>query len=559
MKKLQFVFTALFIISLINLVNAQAPNWAWAKSYGGTTGDLSYSITTDLSGNVIITGSFRSPTISLGTTTLFNADSTGNTNDIFIMKTDASGNVLWANSAGGNNWDQGNSVVTDVSGNVFVTGYFESPVITFGTTSLANSGMTTSDVFIVKYDSSGNFLWAQSAGGIYFEAGCSIATDISGNLYITGFFESPAITFGTTTLTKAGISNTRDIFIVKYDAGGNVLWAKGEGTISSEGSYSIATDLNNNVFVTGYFSGNTITFGTTTLTNINAGFEDVFIVKYDAGGNVLWAKREGGTSEDEGYCIVTDGIGNVFIAGYFYSPNITFGTTTLFNAGYADIFIVKYDAAGNVIWARGAGGNDDDLGYSISTDPSGNVFMTGLFLSPSINFGTSNLVNTSASYADAFIVKYDASGNAPWAIRVGSAHWEQGNGVATDVNGNVFISGFFSSDSINFGTTILTNAGSWNIFIAKLDGTTGIENAENTNGFSIYPNPTNDKLTISNEQLTIGNSLTISITDITGKLIYANTATTTKTEISTKDFAKGIYLVKLQSKDFVETRKVIKN
>ncbi|MBI3502643.1 MAG: SBBP repeat-containing protein, partial [Bacteroidetes bacterium] len=111
------------------------------------------------------------------------------------------------------------------------------------------------------------------------------------------------------------------------------LWAQHAGGTSYDEGRSIATDANGNVLVTGIFQSSTITFGTTTLTNANAGYPDIFIVKYDASGNVLWAKSAGGTSADYGYGIAADANGNVLVTGYFLSPAITFGTTTLTNAG----------------------------------------------------------------------------------------------------------------------------------------------------------------------------------------------------------------------------------
>ncbi len=292
-----------------------------------------------------MTGYFGSATITFGTTTLTNAD-TGSGEDIFIVKYDASGNVLWAKSAGGTQHDQGRSVSTDKSGNVFMTGYFGSATVTFGTTTLTNAGNTgsTDDIFIVKYDASGNVQWAKSAGGTAGDWGNSVSVDAGGNVFMTGDFQSATITFGTTTLTNADTTApAADIFIMKYDAAGNVLWAKSAGGTSDDFGSSVSTDAGGNVFMTGYFQSATITFGTTTLTNKdNSGNSgDIFIVKYDASGNVQWAKSAGGNSNDFGQSVSTDAGGNVFVAGYFQSATITFGTTTLTNAGFSDIFIAK--------------------------------------------------------------------------------------------------------------------------------------------------------------------------------------------------------------------------
>ena len=208
MKKI--ITISLFaLIGLSNLVNAQAPNWAWAKSAGRASNDYGYSVSTDASGNVFMTGIFRSASITFGTTTLSNAG----TNDIFIVKYDAGGNVIWLKGAGGTSFDFGHSVSTDTEGNVFLTGVFSSATITFGTTTLTNATKVgTGDIFIVKYNAAGNVQWAKSAGGTKDDNGNSLSTDASGNVTMAGSFKSATINFGSTPLTNAGGS---DIFIAR--------------------------------------------------------------------------------------------------------------------------------------------------------------------------------------------------------------------------------------------------------------------------------------------------------------------------------------------------------
>jgi len=326
-----------------------------------------------------------------------------------------------------------------------------------------------------------NWQWAKSAGGTGSAFGLLVSTDAIGNVFMTGYFKSPTITFGTTTLTNAG---SNDIFIVKYDATGIVLWAKSVGGAYDDRGQSVSTDASGNVFMTGYFISPTISFGTTTLTNTYASnlYSDFFIVKYDSSGNVLWAKSAGGTAYDTGMSVSTDAIGNVFITGIYYSPTITFGITTLTNANnVADIFIVKYDASGNVLWAKSAGGTGYDEGYAVSTDTSGNVFLTGNFGSPNINFGTTTLTNadTTGSFRD--------------------------------------------------------------IFIAKLDGTTGTNDIKNSN-IKIYPNPTNNIINI--EGLTKNENNTIQIFDVQGKLVITKNITE-KGTIDLSELNKGVYVIKI--------------
>ena len=524
MKKL--IFYSCLLLSSIFSVNAQTPNWQWAKSAGGTGYESSTGVCTDASGNVFITGLFFSPTITFGTTTLTNAGGM----DIFIVKYDATGNVLWAKSAGGVYGERGQSVCTDASGNVFITGHFYSPTITVGTITLTNTNQTsdsTSDIFIVKYDASGNVLWAKSEGSGSNESGQSVCTDASGNVFITGSFYSVNLYIGTTWLFLSEWDRYNDIFIVKYDTSGNVLWAKSAGGVGSDGGYAVCTDSTGNLFVTG----------------INS-FADIFIVKYDTSGNVLWAKSEGGTGYDLGTGVCTDASGNVIITGLFSSPTIAFGTTMLTNTNNNtfDFFIVKYDTSGNVLWAKSAGGAGSDVSKGVCTDASGNVIITGYFDSPTIFFGfrTTTLINAN-EFSDIFIVKYDASGNVLWAKSAGGAGSDLSSGVCTNASGNIFITGYFGNPNINFGTTTLTNAGASDIFIAKLGGITGINDIKNSN-IKIYPNPTNDIINI--EGLNKNENNTIQIFDVQGKLVITKTINE-KGTIDLSELNKGIYVIKI--------------
>src|SRR5262249_15588623 len=144
-------------------------------------------------------------------------------------------------------------------------------------------------------------------------------------------------------------------------------------------------------------------------------------------GNVLWAKGATGTNMDEALGVSTDPFGNIFVTGYFASDTLTLGTISLTDVG---VFIAKYDSAGNILWAKSAGGTS--IGRSIATDSQGNVIVTGDFRSSTITFGATTLVNADQQFPtpDYFIVKYDSSGNALWAKRAGGNDNEQGNGIA---------------------------------------------------------------------------------------------------------------------------------
>ena len=373
----------LLVVMLSGVDISYSQNWLWAKSAAGDNKDKSYSVATDGSGNVYVTGDYPSSSITFGAYTLTNLG-TGNG---FLVKYDASGNVLWAQNIGGPGDALGTGIAIDGSGNIYVSGCFGQPTITVGTFTLTNTNtFGYYDIFLAKYDPSGTVLWAKSAGGATGEQATAVAVDALGNAYITGefgdFMSTATITFGTITLTASN-SGSHDVFLAKYDPSGNVLWATNAGGGVWDQATSVAADVSGNAYITGYFSSPTIPFGAFPLTNAGSG-QNVFLVKYYPTGTVLWAQSAGGIAYDGGSSLADDPAGNVYLTGGFSSPTITFGATTLTSAGSADVFLTKYDPSGAVLWAQNAGGNFDDGGGGVAVNGTASVYLTGGFTSPSI-------------------------------------------------------------------------------------------------------------------------------------------------------------------------------
>lgn len=537
---------------------AQVPNYQWAKSADGFKDDEGRAISTDANGNVYITGGFQSPTITFGTTTLTLTGVYGS--NIFIAKYDVSGNMLWAKNIGGTGLGAyGWSISNDTNGNVYLTGFFKDPTITFGNIAVNNTGFNNNNIFIAKYDPNGNVLWAKNVGSMYLNClGVGISNDASGNVFITGWYDYE-ITIGSTTLTNAGgFSGTADIFIAKYDANGNELWAKSAGGNASDAARGIATDASGNVYITGDFSSQTFTIGTNTLTNTLGSGGDVFIAKYDPNGNVLWAKKTSSTGGDEGRGISTDTSGNVFITGTFSGPTMTLGSDTLKNAGYNNIFIAKYNSNGNVLWAKSEGGTNNDYGLGIATDKFGNAFITGEFYSPTMAIGTNTLNNnSSAGGRDIFVAKYDANGNVVWADSKGGIYVESGYGIATDASGDAYITGSYQELSISFGnTTLLNNSDYFDIYVAKISQPTAIEQQQKETSFSIAPNPFSSQTTITFNVEQVNSSM--KIMDIIGKEIKTQLFSGKQLIIEKGDMNVGIYFIQIiDNENRMMTKKII--
>jgi hypothetical protein len=342
------------------------------------------------------------------------------------------------------------------------------------------------DIFVVKYDANGNVVWAKSDGEQWQDQAFGIAVDANGNSYVTGAFDGFFTIFGSDTLWGGGDSADECIFVAKYDANGNVVWAKGGGG-STGIAKSIGVDANGNSYVTGFF-GSSTTFGSDTL--INAGRDDIFVVKYDANGNVVWAKSAGGTLDDYGYAIAVDANGNSYVTGYFQSSAITFGSTTLTDNGNVDIFVVKYDASGNAMWAKIEGWAGSMYGFGIAVDANGNSYATSssgviTFAKETSDSKTLKNVNTDGTIK-IFVKKFDASGNVIWAKSSGGTSWAEGYGIAVDANGNSYVTGRYPDRTITFDATTLTNADQWrgstDIFVSKLSVSYKITASAGANG-----------------------------------------------------------------------------
>lgn len=312
----------------------------------------------------------------------------------------------WAiqQTSGGDNNDAAESILTDAAGNIIITGAFQSESLTFGSITLDNINAPNQDLFLAKFNSAGEVVWAIRAGGTQADYGLSLAMDPSGNIYLGGYFKSTSITFGGITLSNPG-TPYGDPFVAKFDSDGNTLWAKkSANALSSDGILSVATDPSGNVYATGSFISDEITFGSTTLTNSGSATQDLFVVKYSSSGAVLWAKRVGGAGDDQGNAVAVDHAGNLILTGQFSSSSILVGTTSLLNdnAPNNDLFVAKYNPSGNVLWVFRSGGADSDYILSLSVDGANQIYAAGYLKSSSISFGTTVLYNEGDPYGDSF-------------------------------------------------------------------------------------------------------------------------------------------------------------
>jgi hypothetical protein len=400
----------------------QAQPQEWVRLLSTPSSEGGWAIAVDSSGNSYITGETY-------------GDLDGNINqgdeDIFVSKYDTDGNKQWTRLLGTPDTDWGWGIAVDSSGNSYITGE------TYGDLD-GNINQGDADIFVSKYNTDGNKQWTRLLSSPDGEVAYGIAVDSSGNSYISG--ETHGDLDGNIN------QGDGDIFVSKYDTDGNKQWTRLLGTPDEDWSpTSIAVDSSGNSYITGRTYGDLDG-------NINQGDEDIFVSKYDTDGNKQWTRLLGTPSWDWGVGIAVDSSGNSYITGFTggdLDGNI--------NQGGLDIFVSKYDAAGNKQWTRLFGTGASDSGYGISLDSSSNCYITGSTsgdLDGNINQGD----------GDIFVSKYDAAGNKQWTRLLGTPSWDWGWGIAVDSNGNSYITGETYGDldgNINQG-------GSGDIFIWKL-------------------------------------------------------------------------------------------
>lgn len=439
------------------------------KKAWGTDNDIANSVTTDNTWNIIIAGYFGWTGTDLFGTSLTQSW----LYDIFVSKLDTSGVLLWSKKAWGSSTDSATSVVTDTSGNIIVTWSFGWTSTDMFGSSLSASW--TTDTFLVKLNASGSLVWLKNGGGngsSSITSANGVAVDRFWNIYVVGTYDTDSIAlFGTTLWNSWGT----DIYVAKLDSSGNTSWVRKAGSTSADSWNGIVVDNSGNVIVTGTYGGSASAdvFGTTLA---NSGSIDTFVAKLDGSGSLLWVKKAWGTGNDIGNSVAIDTSSNIFITGYFAGTSTDIYGTALTATGRFDIFVSKLDPSGNPLWSKRAGGYDNgikgsryDVGYSASTDPSGNVYVTGYFGWTSADVFGSTF--TSSWGSDVVLAKLDGSGNTLWVKKGGWTSDDIGYGATTDPSGNIMVGGSFISPTMDLFGTTLTNPG-WSvptdIFLAKL-------------------------------------------------------------------------------------------
>ena len=442
-------------------VFAQNINLDWAASMDSSLFSLRSMVTDDLN-NLYTVGFFNgSIDFDPGPAT-FNLTSNG-LFDIFIQKLDSNGNFIWAKSFGGHLSDKGTSICRDNLGNLYITGAFKDTVDFDPGPAIYNlSSQWGPDIFILKLDSAGNFVWARSIEGNTlsdYDTGNSITTDALGNLLITGYFSS-TVDFdpGASTVNHTSLG-LEDIFILKLSSNGNFIWVKTIGGINYDAGTTIDTDTLNNIFITGQFN-DAVDFdpGIGIFTLISPpNKQSGFILKLLQNGSFLWAKSItfnyfGAITE------ATIGPSQNFYFTGMYTDTVDLdpgpGIYNVISNGDHDFFTVKLSNSGTFDWGVSSGGSDAEYTHDIAADQNENIYLTGVtFGYMDFDPGPNAFYLNSSATQHMFVQKLTKYGNFSHAFTTEGIGLSTSYDVCIDNSNSIYVGGYYSS-TVDFDPNI---------------------------------------------------------------------------------------------------------
>lgn len=469
----------LCIFSLVIILRtSSAQDFVWANGMGGNSFYYPVSICADDEGNTYYANQFTNTVdVDPGTDTLLVTSADPEQINFCVTKLDTQGNLIWFKHIGGTGSQMVSEMIIHPSGHLYITGLITGSADFDpgpGTSILTSAGST--DIYMLKLDTAGNFVWAESLGNSHVNTPYGICTDNGSNIYITGEFRDPMdFDPGPGVFNLSGSSSYKDTFIAKYDTSGSFVWAKKVGGGNHDYGRCIKADELGNIYCSGVFRG-TADFdpgaGVYSFSGPSS-TDDIFILKLDTDGNFIWADHFGtaGTETPRSLFVKSHG---VYVTGQFggtvdFDPGI--GVYNLISAGSDDVFVIRLDTAGSLIWAERLGGTGSDNVSQIRVDSDTSVYLLGSF------YGTADLDPTAGIHyttaiggQDIYMLKLDTLGNLNWTKNWGADVNDNGIAMAVNGTGDVWMAGNFGHNvDFNEGpdSLILNGSNYNNIFIHK--------------------------------------------------------------------------------------------
>jgi hypothetical protein len=382
-------------------------------------------------------------------------------------------NLIYNSYYGGNEADEARSITLDKDDSFYIFGYTLSSDLPTSSNSFQDSLKGSYDAFIAKFDSSGNHIWSTYIGGSNVDIASSIKTTFDNHLILVGYSNSSDFptTTGAFQINNAG---QYDVFIIKMDTSGQIIWSTLFGGMGGELGIDASIDLNNNIIVGGQTNSSNFPYTTGAFQPLPLGGNDAFVAKFNPSGQLLWATCYGGTSTEDAHAITSDYENNVIITGMSNSNDLTVSTNALqtFNNGFFDIYIAKFSANGNFIWGTYFGGTNYDDVYGIHCDSLNNLYLAGRTASVDFETTANAFQTTKNNGIDACIFKLSTDGNLIWSTYLGGDGDDFADRIYVDKNNNVTTLINTISDTLSLiADTIFTNypLNFEKVYIATLD------------------------------------------------------------------------------------------
>ncbi len=549
----------LLLFILVFLASSAVPQqWVWALTEGSASQrDEQGDMVIDENGYVYQTGYFDGTEIDLGTYTL-ESDGAAGIRHIFVAKFSPSGSVVWAltNQSGGQ--CQGIAIDVDQSGNVIVGGSFGGTDLQFGNVGLTGNGSV--DLFVVKFNPSGSPLWGLSAGGLYGSASeyvDDICTDVSGNIYFTGYSGSSTLTIGGQVLEDSGANQT---FLVKMSPQGSVLWAVNSTSECSHRTFCVEVDAFGNPYLGGWFFNSTLQYGGVSVATAGNGDQDGFLIKFSPQGNAVWGRSIGGVGVDMVNAIGGDEVGNMYIVGTSSSSPAMFGTLSVPSTGHPLSYIAKTNGSGQFQWATLTA--DSAYAADIAVNADGSSLVCGWFETTAWQAADTTLLNSWDSQG-AFVLGVDNAGSVQWATG-GQGEQLEATRVVSSSSGAAYLGGtLYFSDGVFAPQTAAqfedgdTDPDAFLVKLAIPQSGVGVEEP------AVPSSQVAARCIITSDQVTLdiptgAGSTSISVTDGTGAVVREQIITTPgRQQIELAALPVGMYLITVATADGFAAQRVM--
>jgi hypothetical protein len=460
------VLVSSFLICLTSFFGF-SQDFDWAKSLGGTDSDSAIAVVVDNLSSVYTVGNFSG-------TADFNPDSikpyeltSVGLQDIFIQKTDAFGDFMWAKKIGGSGIDK-ISAIKILNNKIYIFGSFQNSVI-FGNETKTSNGL--SDCFIAELDTAANFVWVKTFGATQNDI-IKSAEVTSEGIFLVGEFSG----------NMEQVTGDFSMFIQKRTLIGNVVWTKSIGNARKINGNSIAVDSIGAVYLVGVFNGEKLDFNANSqkdslltsekIPNTSIFTDDIFILKLNELGDFKWVRKVGSVSPDAALSAYLKSDFFV-VTGFYQGLNTDFGNLKkLTSTGKEDVFVARYDLNGTCLWVKGVGGPKTDIGRSIYTDMNNNIYIAGSFqdnlgtTGVDFNPGSGTFYLKSEKTINAFYLKLKESGDFIFAGSYGGAGVDQATFISVDKMQDVMIVGNYERTAA-FDSQKLYSKGVSDAFILK--------------------------------------------------------------------------------------------